>query len=357
MTGGALPSPSFWAGRRVFLTGHTGFKGTWLAIWLRLLGAEVTGFSDGTLPGRSLFADLAPADHVADRRGDVRNLDAVRAALIEARPDIVMHLAAQSLVRRSYATPVETFATNVMGTAHVLEAARGLPAPCRVLVVTSDKCYENREWLWGYRETEPMGGHDPYSASKGCAELVASAYARSFSAGGGLHVVSARAGNVIGGGDWAQDRLIPDLVRGMREGRPVPIRNPDAVRPWQHVLEPLGGYLLLCERAAEEGISGQGWNFGPEARSELPVRRVADALCRLWGRSDGWHHAGDPQAHHEAGLLRLDSAKANRLLGWQQRWDLDEALTASVAIYRSHLKGPALRQLLERQIADYTGMS
>ncbi|MCJ2006885.1 CDP-glucose 4,6-dehydratase [Methylobacterium sp. J-092] len=357
MIAGALPSPAFWRGRRVLLTGHTGFKGAWLAHWLGALGAVVTGFSRDRLEGRSLFRDAGLGDGLLDRRGDVRDLAAVQAVMAEADPEIVLHLAAQSLVRRSYADPVETYATNVMGTVHVLESARRRGNGCLVLVVTSDKCYENREWPWGYRENEALGGHDPYSASKACAEHVASAYARSYGPGAGLRTLTARAGNVFGGGDWAPDRLIPDLVRGFRDARSVAIRNPDAVRPWQHVLEPLCGYLVLCERAHDApDLLGQGWNFGPTAGGEVSVRHVADAVARLWAADARWHEAGVPGQLHEAGLLRLDSTRAHRILGWHPRWSLEQGLAASVALYRSDLTGAPLRRLLSSQVVRYTGM-
>lgn len=349
-----LPEPAFWRNRRVLLTGHTGFKGAWLALWLRQLGAEVTGLSRSLVGERSLFEEAGIADILTDRRGDVRDPAAVQRAILDVQPEIVLHLAAQALVRYSYAEPVETYATNVMGTVHVLDAVRRLPGACVALIVTSDKCYENREWVWGYRENEAMGGHDPYSSSKGCAELVTSAYARSYLGGTAHRAVSARAGNVIGGGDWGQDRLVPDLVRGLLRGQSVPIRNPEAIRPWQHVLEPLCGYLLLAERAAADpSAAEQGWNFGPGPESEVPVRRIADTVCRSWPAPDGWHFAGEPGQHHEAQVLRLDSTKARSRLGWRPRWSLDQALDACIEIYRSGLTGPALRDVADRQIASY----
>jgi CDP-glucose 4,6-dehydratase len=349
-----LPNPSFWRGRRVFLTGHTGFKGAWLSLWLHQLGAEVTGFSRGLLGERSLFEEAGLSDTLKDGRGDVRDATSVARALTEAEPDIVLHLAAQSLVRYSYAEPVETYATNVMGTVHVLDAVRRLARPCVAVMVTSDKCYENREWVWGYRENEPMGGHDPYSSSKGCAELVTSAYARSYMSDTEHRAVSARAGNVIGGGDWGQDRLVPDLARGLISGHSIPIRNPDAIRPWQHVLEPLCGYLLLAEAVtADPAKAHEGWNFGPGPESEVPARRIADQICERWGTPTGWHYAGQPGQQHEAQILRLDSTKARSRLGWRPRWGLDRALDACVEIYRSGLTGPGLRDLVSRQIAEY----
>lgn len=350
------PSVSFWKGRRVLLTGHTGFKGAWLSLWLAELGAQVTGLSQEIPTQRSLFQDAAIDEVLTDRRADIRNLDAVRDIVSEANPDIILHLAAQPLVLLSYAQPLLTYATNVMGTAHVLEAARLHRDGCPVVVVTTDKCYENREWLWGYRETEPMGGHDPYSSSKGCAELVTSAYARSYAkAGGGFQTLTARAGNVIGGADWAADRLIPDLIRADQNGESVGIRKPESIRPWQHVLEPLCGYLTLAERMSEGGnVVSQGWNFGPDAEAEVPVRVVADRVCQLLASKKGWHFSGDPNDVHEAQTLRLDSTKARTLLGWRPRWKLDRALEATVEVYRSDSTGPSLRQLIRRQIEDYT---
>ena len=265
---------------------------------------------------------------------------------------MVLHLAAQSLVRASYADPVATFAANVMGPVHVLEAVRGLGGACPVIVVTSDKCYENRETGQAYREGDPLGGHDPYSASKACAEIAALAYARSY--GAGLRVATARAGNVVGGGDWAADRLVPDLVRGLMTGRTVAIRNPGAVRPWQHVLEPLCGYLLLAERVSAGEAIGEGWNFGPDPGSEASVGTVAGTVCRLWGCPEGWQAMPVAGAPHEAGLLHLDSEKVRAGLGWAPRWDLATALAASVAFYRADLAGADLRRLALGQIADYT---
>lgn len=346
------PSKQFWEGKRVLLTGHTGFKGSWLSLWLSQLGARVTGFSNKVPTERSIFEDAEIGGLLEDRCGDVRDEAAVGEAVASTNPDIVFHLAAQPLVRYSYDNPLETFATNVMGTTIVLDHARR--AGCPVIVVTSDKCYENRKQLWGYRENEAMGGHDPYSASKGCAELVTSAFARSYPSVSGFRVMSGRAGNVIGGGDWAEDRLVPDLVRGLESGNSVPIRNPEAIRPWQHVLEPLCGYLLLAERLFDgKGASGEGWNFGPDNDAEVPVRRIADTVCRLWDGRDGWHFAGVPGQVHEAEILRLDSTKARTGLGWRPRWSLDEALAASVEVYRSNARGCQLRQLLSDQISRY----
>lgn len=348
-------SASFWRGRRVLLTGHTGFKGSWLALWLLELGAEVVGFSNAVPTERAFFEDIDLPSDMADIRGDVRDLAAFQTVVSRERPDIVLHLAAQPLVRASYDDPVETYATNVMGTVNVLETVRRSQTVEVTLIVTSDKCYENREWLWGYRESDAMGGHDPYSSSKGCAELVTSAYARSFFGDGtGRRVVSARAGNVFGGGDWAADRLVPDLVRGFESNTPVAIRHPGAVRPWQHVLEPLSGYLLLCEcAAAEPRFSGQGWNFGPDATGVVTVRELADRICALWPRPDGWVDVSGGHHRHEAHLLSLDSTKARTLLGWRPRWTLQQALEATLDIYRSPEKGARLKASALQQIRRY----
>ena len=356
MTPAALPQRGFWRGRTVFITGHTGFKGSWLSLWLHAMGAKLVGFSKDIPTDPSLFQSFRLHELMTDLRGDVTDLSALTSAIAAAKPDIVLHLAAQSLVRLSYATPVDTYATNVMGTVNVLEAARQTPGVKLALMVTSDKCYENREWIWAYRETDPMGGFDPYSNSKGCAELVASAYARSFASDpNGLRIVSARAGNVIGGGDWALDRLVPDLMRGLISGAPLNIRSPHSVRPWQHVLEPLSGYLVLSERAYEDAsLASQGWNFGPDSDSEKTVATIANRICDQWPAKDGWVDVSDPAQVHEAHLLKLDSAKARIHLGWKPRWSLDDALDASVAFYREHAKGGDLRALGLQQIAAYT---
>ncbi|HEX9050196.1 MAG TPA: CDP-glucose 4,6-dehydratase [Anaeromyxobacter sp.] len=355
-----------YAGKRVLVTGHTGFKGGWLTLWLRELGAEVTGYALAPDPMPSLF--LAAGVERACRHvvADVRDLPRLRAAVREARPDAVFHLAAQPLVRRSYEEPVLTVETNVLGTAHVLEAVRQEGRPCAVVVVTSDKCYENREWPWGYREDEPMGGHDVYSMSKGAAELVVASWRRSFFpparlAAHGIAVASARAGNVVGGGDWARDRIVPDAIAALAAGRPIPVRNPDGVRPWQHVLEPLGGYLLLGARlAAGEPAEArarwcEAWNFGPRTEDARPVREVVDAIVEAWG-SGRWEDRRDPAAPHEAGLLRLSIEKARERLGWAPRWPFAETFRRTVEWYRAFHGGASkddLAALCVRQIDDY----
>jgi CDP-glucose 4,6-dehydratase len=343
---------TFYRHKTVLVTGHTGFKGWWLATWLDLLGARVVGFS---LP---LTGDEAgrreDAGSVTSRYGDVRDLDALQAVVAECQPEIIFHLAAQALVRRSYRAPVETYATNVMGTVHVLEAARQTPSVRAVVNITSDKCYENREWVWGYRETEPMGGHDPYSSSKGCAELVTAAYRRSFAADRpDLAIASARAGNVIGGGDWAEDRIVPDIIRALFAHRPVVLRRPNAVRPWQHVLEPLRGYLMLGERLVTVGRAfADGWNFGPAEVRPLPVLELTRQLLAIWG--SGQIVAQDDAGVHEAHYLKLDCSKAHDQLGWLPLLSIEEALALTAQWYRAYAADPrASAQVTRRQIHDY----
>jgi CDP-glucose 4,6-dehydratase len=346
-------NPAFWRGRRVLLTGHTGFKGSWLALWLASLGAKITGFSVDIPSKPSLMEAARVGDALRDVRGDVRDLQAVRAVMDEAKPEVVLHLAAQSLVRQSYATPVETYATNVMGTAHVLEAARTAKTVRAVVVVTSDKCYENRESGEAYAESDAMGGHDPYSSSKGAAELVTAAYRRSFF--GDEKVASARAGNVIGGGDWSVDRLIPDIYRAAAAREPLRIRNPKAVRPWQHVLEPLSGYLMLAERVAADRAFAQAWNFGPDERDARSVEDVVNRVVARWGSGLRWEL--DRGAHpHEAKLLSIDSAKARHQLGWAPRLKLEEALEWTVDWYKAFMRGEDVREVTMAQIARYGSM-
>lgn len=350
-------SSEFWRDKTVFMTGHTGFKGAWLSLWLTRLGAKVTGFALDPPTTPSLYELARIEDCVTSVHGDVRDLSAVTAAVDQCRPGIVIHMAAQSLVRPSYADPVQTYATNVLGTVNVLEAARRTQSVRAAVIVTSDKCYENSGGRRAFVETDPMGGHDPYSSSKGCAELVTAAYRRSyFTAGGTAHpagVASARAGNVIGGGDWARDRLMPDLITAFVKRRPAQLRNPQAIRPWQHVLEPLSGYLCLAQRLWDEGgaFSG-GWNFGPEPTDIRPVAWVADRVAALWG--DGAQWAPAPGNHpHEAPTLTLDCTKAKDRLHWAPRLSLAEALEWTVAWYRAYGEKRPLRQLTERQIDQY----
>jgi CDP-glucose 4,6-dehydratase len=345
-----------WAGRSVFLTGHTGFKGGWLALWLARLGARVTGYSLQPPTKPNLFELTHVQGSTNSVIADVRDLDCLAKEMRESQPEVVFHLAAQSLVRHSYAEPIDTYAVNVMGTANVLEAVRRTPSVRAVVIVTTDKCYENREWAWGYRENDRLGGHDPYSNSKACAELVTQAFRDSFFSGTQVHpvaVASARAGNVIGGGDWALDRLLPDFVRAIMEGRPVRIRRPDAVRPWQHVLDPLSGYLRLAERLLAEGERwAEGWNFGPDHADARNVKWVVERFTRLWGGDARWE--ADSGAHpHETGMLRLDISKARQKLGWRPTWDVERALERTVEWYRSYAKGADVKALTAAQIADF----
>lgn len=316
-----------WRGCRVFLTGHTGFKGSWLALWLHRLGAEVTGFALPPPTNPSLFEHARVGELVTHVEGDVRDLAAVEAAMRAAQPEVVFHLAAQPLVRLSYEQPVETYATNVMGTVHVLEAARRVGGVAAFVCITTDKCYENREWVWPYRESDPMGGHDPYSSSKGAAELVVAAYRRSFCAEAAIALASVRAGNVIGGGDWALDRLVPDLVRAFERGEAPAIRSPHAVRPWQHVLEALGGYLMIAERllGGEPGYA-DAWNFGPSDDDARPVGWIVERMRAAWGGGAADAVAWTGAIPHEAGLLRLDTSRARSVLSWRPRLPLSEAL-------------------------------
>jgi CDP-glucose 4,6-dehydratase len=346
-----LPDPAFWAGKRVLVTGHTGFKGAWLSLWLVELGATVVGFSRGVPTEPSLYALARIADMVEHHDGDVRDAARVADVMAQARPDVVLHLAAQPMVRRSFAEPVDTYATNVMGTVHVLDAVRAAANHVSVaIVVTSDKCYENREWPWAYREDEAMGGHDPYSSSKGAAELVTAAYRRSYN----LPIASARAGNVIGGGDWGEDRLVPDIFRAALAGEPIRIRNPEAVRPWQHVLNPLSGYLRLAERACEDRSVARGWNFGPADDDARPVGWIVDRLTEMWDKP--LVREVDPGPHpHEAHWLKLDSSLARARLGWSPRWALAEGLARTAEWYRAYRDGEDVRATTLAQIRAFAG--
>ncbi|CAL1693008.1 CDP-glucose 4,6-dehydratase [Brevundimonas subvibrioides] len=347
---------AFWRGKRVFLTGHTGFKGTWLAFVLHRWGALVHGFALSPEGDANLFkAAERHGVFASSVIGDIRNPRAVDEALSASDPEIVFHLAAQPLVRLSYRDPVATYATNVMGTVHVLDAIRRLGSVKAVVAVTSDKCYENNEWFWGYRENEPMGGYDPYSNSKGCSELVVSAFRKSyFKTAGVCGLGSGRAGNVIGGGDWSEDRLVPDLIRNILAGDETPIRNPVAVRPWQHVLEPLSGYLSLAEELYREpsGDAADGWNFGPDASSERSVLDVVSGVCSAWGDGASWRR--DEGEHvHEAGYLKLDSSKARRILKWEPVWGFDRTIEMTVSWYKAEAAREDLVAFTTAQISQY----
>ena len=343
----------FWRGRRVLLTGHTGFKGAWSALVLRSLGAEVTGFALPTESEKNIFSVAQVGQHVQHIIGDIRDPGALHLVVQEAQPEIVIHMAAQSLVRRSYAAPVETYATNVMGTVHLLEALRRCPSVLAAIVVTSDKCYENTGHVLGYKEGEQLGGSDPYSSSKACAELVTEAYRRSFFRGDfPLPVASARAGNVIGGGDWAEDRLIPDAIRAFAAGRTLEIRNPHALRPWQHVLDPVLAYMLLAQRLVEDGHAfAEAWNFGPGPECEVTVRQIADMLARGWGDGASWHHdVGDHPA--EAAVLKLDCSKAATRLGWLPMFNIERSIDLTLDWYRTSQHGTDMRKFTLGQIDE-----
>lgn len=348
----------FWQGKRVLLTGHTGFKGGWLSLWLQSMGAKVTGYALEAPTRPSLFDVARIEEGMSSHMGDIRDLEHLLRVMREARPEIVIHMAAQALVRYSYANPVETYATNVMGTVHLLEAVRQTGGVRVVVNITSDKCYENQEWVWGYRENEPMGGFDPYSNSKGCAELVTSAYRNSYFpperySEHGVALASVRAGNVIGGGDWAEDRLIPDFLRAISAGRPVIIRSPHAIRPWQHVLEPLSGYLNLAEKLWHHGKDYMGgWNFGPNDEDAKPVEWIVERMTQLWGEGAAWQLDGGVHPH-EAHYLKLDISKARMRLGWQPRWNLDKTLSSIVDWHRVWQGGDDMRAFTCQQIKTY----
>lgn len=346
-------TPAFWLGRRVFVTGHTGFKGGWLSLWLAELGAQVHGYALAPPTQPNFFsATQLQARLALSVIADIRDADALRRALAQAQPEIVLHLAAQPLVRHSYVEPVETYAVNVMGTVNLLEAVRQVRSVKTVVNVTTDKCYENREWIWPYREDEPLGGHDPYSSSKACSELVTAAWRRSFLDAAGISIATARAGNVIGGGDWAADRLLPDFLRALDAGQTLVVRSPEATRPWQHVLEPLSGYLLLAERLCSDGRSfAEAWNFGPDTSDARPVRWIVDTLCARIP-SAAWTRGEDAQPH-EAHTLRLDSAKAQARLGWRPRWNLQCALDATLEWHQAWKAGADMAKLSLGQIFQY----
>lgn len=351
-------NPDFWRGKRVFLTGHTGFKGSWLSLWLQSLGVELTGYALQPPTEPSLFEVASVGSEMTSIIADIRDLAKLEQAMQTAKPDIVFHMAAQPLVRYSYQEPVETYAVNVMGTVHLLEAVRHAESVRAVVNITTDKCYENREWVWGYREGDPMGGYDPYSSSKGCAELITAAYRTSFFKAGangkhGAGIATARAGNVIGGGDWAKDRLIPDILAAFEANKPATIRSPDAIRPWQHVLEPLRGYLTLAERLAQRGQEFAGaWNFGPSDDDAKPVSWIAQGMARLWGEGAVWQM--DAGEHvHEATNLKLDISKARSGLDWHPVLNLQQALELVIEWSRAKRAGVDMRRQTLAQIQTY----
>ena len=345
---------NFWINKKVFLTGHTGFKGSWLSLWLQSMGASVKGFSLKPPTTPSLFKEADVSNSMDSEIGDIRDLIKLQASMKKFNPDILIHMAAQPIVRYSYHNPVETYSTNVMGTVNVLESARGCFNLKAIVSVTTDKCYENHEWVWGYRENEPMGGHDPYSSSKGCAELVTAAYRRSyFHMPESASVASARAGNVIGGGDWATDRLVPDILRAFERNEEVIIRNPYSTRPWQHVLEPLSGYLVLAQQLYMEGDEyAESWNFGPLDEDCKSVEWILDRMVKSWGDSASWKQ-DTKNNPHEAGFLKLDCSKAASRLQWKPKWRLDYTLKQIVAWQRLWLEKGNVKEQCFQEITEY----
>lgn len=344
----------FWNGKRVFITGHTGFKGSWLSLCLQNFGAVLKGFSLAPNTHPNLFNIASIADNMESEFGDIRNLDCLKKSLVNFAPDIVIHMAAQPLVRLSYKNPVDTYSTNVMGTVNLLESVRSSSSTRAVVNVTTDKCYENNEWVWSYRENEPMGGYDPYSNSKGCSELVTSAYRQSFfGSQSNVALASARAGNVIGGGDWSNDRLIPDILKSFDKKKPVIIRNPQAIRPWQHVMEPISGYLSLAEKLYTQGSKyAQAWNLGPKDDDVKSVEEIVDYLVKKWPSPVVWEADKDHQPH-EAQLLKLDISKAKAMLNWEPKWDLATALNSIILWHESWLNDLDMREVTLSQIDEY----
>ncbi|WP_346353477.1 CDP-glucose 4,6-dehydratase [Azotosporobacter soli] len=351
-------SKDFWSGKKVFITGHTGFKGSWLSLWLHMLGAEVTGYALNPPTDPALFTLCRIHELVTSIIGDIRDREKVQAEMLKAQPEIVIHMAAQPLVRESYLNPAETYEINVMGTVNLFEAVRKCNSVKAVVNVTTDKCYENKEWPWGYRENEPMGGYDPYSNSKSCSELITASYRDSFFnakeyAKHGTAVASARAGNVIGGGDWAKDRLIPDCIRSLINGEKIGIRNPRAIRPWQHVVEPLGGYLLLARELYETGMEfAEGWNFGPNDTDAKSVEWIVETLCRKWGDGASYE-VNTGEQPHEANYLKLDISKAKHRLAWNPKWSLETGLDRIIVWNTAYLGNEDMREITLKQIEEY----
>ena len=349
----------FWKDKRVFLTGHTGFKGSWLSLWLKSLGADLTGYALSATTNPSLFELASIYNNMNSVIGDIRDLNALKSAITSANPEIVIHMAAQPLVRYSYENPVETYSTNVMGTVNLLECVRTATNVRAVINITTDKCYENSEWIWGYRENDPMGGYDPYSNSKACSELVTASYRSSFFnrdlyQNHGVGLATARAGNVIGGGDWSKDRLIPDIIRAFDSKSSAKIRNPNAIRPWQHVLEPLKGYLMLAELLYEFGPSySEAWNFGPKFEDAMTVSSIADKLCLLWGEGAKYTICEDDESLHEANYLKLDISKARSRINWHPQWTIGESLEAVVDFHKRMSSGDDASIIMIDQINTF----
>lgn len=349
-----IVNPDFWKNKKVFLTGHTGFKGSWLSLWLQSMGATVKGYALTPPSSPSLFKEASVETCIISEIGNINDLGTLKKSMIDFNPDILIHMAAQPLVRLSYKEPIETYTTNVIGTANVLESARSCSNLKAIVSVTTDKCYENKEWAWGYRENEPMGGHDPYSSSKGCAELVTAAYRSSFfNTNETASLASARAGNVIGGGDWANDRLIPDILKAFEKSQPVIVRNPLATRPWQHVLEPLSGYLVLAQKLYNEGNEfAEGWNFGPKEDDCKPVSWILDKMVAKWGKGASWQ-LDENNNPHEAGYLKLDCSKAAMRLHWHPNWNLEYTLDSIVNWHQHWLSGKNIQEQCLQEIAAY----
>jgi len=350
---------TFWQGKKVFVTGHTGFKGSWLCLWLHSLGAEVTGYALAPPTQPSLFELCSVKELVTSVIGDIRDGEVLTKAMLAVQPDIVIHMAAQALVRDSYKNPVDTYGINVMGTVNILEAVRHCQSVRAVINVTTDKCYDNKEWIWGYREDEPMGGYDPYSNSKACSELITSSYRNSFFnpsdyAKHGVAVATARAGNVIGGGDWAAERLIPDCIKALTNNEKVVIRSPYAIRPWQHVLEPLSGYLVLAQKLYEDGICvGEGWNFGPNDNDAKPVEWIVQKMCEQWGAGASYI-VGSGEHPHEAHYLKLDCSKVKMRLKWYPKWSLEYTLKNIIGWVHAYNEKADMRTVCLKQINDYS---
>jgi len=351
---------SFWKDKKVLITGHTGFKGSWLSLWLQHFGADVIGISLDPPTTPSLYNQADVASGMLSLRQDVRNGEAIKQLFQQHKPEIVFHLAAQPLVRYSYHEPVETYETNVMGTLHVLEGIRSIDTVYAAVMITTDKCYENREWVWGYRENEPMGGHDPYSSSKGAAELLIASYRDSYYPERQydqhkVAIASVRAGNVIGGGDWAEDRLIPDIIRAFQKEKTVEIRNPYSIRPWQHVLEPLSGYIRLAELLTNDGVEyAEAWNFGPKEEDARQVQWIVEQMAKQWGNDASWV-IDDDHHPHEANYLKLDCSKANTRLNWQPKWNLNQTLQKIVEWHKSGCWNGGCKEVCLSQINEYMG--